>query len=88
MSNIKPLWGGYSRPGEPAAVHHCYYQRASNNPDVPQLWAYMDDLSYAPGSTARLHVNTTAAHFNVEQCYTGNPDAAWWFDFGATSDDW
>ena len=25
-------------------------------------------------------------HFDVEQCYTGNPDAHWWFDFGATSD--
>jgi len=32
------------------------------------------------------NVETLAAHFDVEQCYTGNPDAAWWFDFGATSD--
>jgi len=32
------------------------------------------------------NVETLAAHFNVEQCYTGNPDAAWWFDFGAVSD--
>lgn len=32
------------------------------------------------------NVETLAAHLNVEQCYTGNPDAAWWFDFGATSD--
>ena len=32
------------------------------------------------------NVETLAAHFDVEQCYTGNPDARWWFDFGATSD--
>jgi len=32
------------------------------------------------------NVETLAAHLDVEQCYTGNPDAAWWFDFGATSD--
>lgn len=32
------------------------------------------------------NVETLAARLNVEQCYTGNPDAAWWFDFGATSD--
>jgi flavorubredoxin len=32
------------------------------------------------------NVETLAAHFDVEQCYTSNPDAAWWFDFGATSD--
>jgi hypothetical protein len=29
------------------------------------------------------NVETFAAHFNVEQCYTSNPDAALWFDFGA-----
>ena len=60
-----PLWGGYSRPGDPAAVHSCYYQCASNDPDVPQLWAYMDDLSYAPGEIASLHVNTTAATYDI-----------------------
>ena len=32
------------------------------------------------------NIETLAAHFDVEQCYTGNPDAHWWFDFGATSD--
>ena len=32
------------------------------------------------------NVETLAAHLDVEQCYTSNPDAAWWFDFGATSD--
>src|SRR5215468_8242960 len=29
------------------------------------------------------NVETFAGHFNVEQCYTSNIDAALWFDFGA-----
>src|SRR6202049_2377612 len=29
------------------------------------------------------NVETFAGHFNVETCYTSNPDAALWFDFGA-----
>lgn len=32
------------------------------------------------------NVETLTARFNVVQCYAGNPDAAWWFDFGAVSD--
>src|SRR6516162_4889785 len=32
------------------------------------------------------NVETFAAHFNVEQCYTSNLDAALWFDFGAKAD--
>lgn len=32
------------------------------------------------------NVETIAAHFNVIQCYSGNPDAALWVDFGGHSD--
>ena len=32
------------------------------------------------------NVETFAGHFNVETCYTSNPDAALWFDFGAQAD--
>jgi hypothetical protein len=32
------------------------------------------------------NVETLAAHFNVIQCYSGNPDAALWVDFGGHSD--
>src|SRR3984885_8303988 len=32
------------------------------------------------------NVESFAAHFNVETCYTSNPDAALWFDFGARDD--
>ena len=31
------------------------------------------------------NVETFAGHFNIDQCYTSNPDAALWFDFGATA---
>jgi len=30
------------------------------------------------------NVESFAAHFNIDQCYTSNPDAALWFDFGVT----
>src|ERR1700736_3585642 len=29
------------------------------------------------------NVESFADHFNIETCYTSNPDAALWFDFGA-----
>jgi flavorubredoxin len=32
------------------------------------------------------NVESFAGHFNVDQCYTSNPDAAQWFDFGARED--
>ena len=31
------------------------------------------------------NVEAFAGHFNVEQCYTSNTDAALWFDFGASA---
>jgi hypothetical protein len=31
------------------------------------------------------NVETFAGHFNIDQCYTSNPDAALWFDFGTTA---
>lgn len=32
------------------------------------------------------NVESFAGHFNVETCYTSNPDAALWFDFGAKAE--
>jgi hypothetical protein len=32
------------------------------------------------------NVEAIAASFNVIQCYSGNPDAALWVDFGGRSD--
>ena len=60
------LWGGYARVGTPNSVHDCYFQRASNDPHVPQLWAYTGALSFAPSDHMPLHVNTTAETYDVE----------------------
>ena len=32
------------------------------------------------------NIDPFTLHFNVKECFTGNPDAAFWFDFGAGSD--
>jgi hypothetical protein len=32
------------------------------------------------------NVESFAGHFNIETCYTSNPDAALWFDFGTRED--
>jgi hypothetical protein len=65
--------------------------------DEPAIRAQIESLT-APGLPLSLfplrlnefmsinNVETFAAHFNVEQCYTSNVDAALWFDFGAKAD--
>ena len=62
--------------------------------DEPVIRAQIESL-IAPGLPLSLfplrlnefmsinNVETFAGHFNVEQCYTSNIDAALWFDFGA-----
>jgi flavorubredoxin len=32
------------------------------------------------------NIDPFTVYFNVKECFTGNPDAAFWFDFGAGSD--
>src|SRR5215813_9308449 len=65
--------------------------------DEPAIRAQIEALT-APGLQLSLfplrlnefmsinNVEAFAGHFNVEQCYTSNPDAALWFDFGAKVD--
>src|SRR6201987_2929919 len=65
--------------------------------DEPAIRAQIERL-IAPGLPLSLfplrlnefmsinNVETFAGHFNVEQCYTSNVDAALWFDFGAKTD--
>jgi flavorubredoxin len=65
--------------------------------DEPAIRAQIESL-IAPGLPLSLfplrlnefmsinNVETFAGHFNVEQCYTSNIDAALWFDFGAKAD--
>src|SRR5437588_3969771 len=64
--------------------------------DEPAIRAQIESL-IAPGLPLSLfplrlnefmsinNVETFAGHFNVEQCYTSNIDAALWFDFGANA---
>jgi hypothetical protein len=65
--------------------------------DEPVIRAQIERL-IAPGTPLSMfplrlnefmsinNVESFAAHFNVETCYTSNPDAALWFDFGARED--
>jgi flavorubredoxin len=65
--------------------------------DEPVIRAQIESL-IAPGLPLSLfplrlnefmsinNVETFAAHFNVETCYTSNVDAALWFDFGAKAE--
>jgi len=49
------------------AVLRNYAERPLRSP--PQnirIWSYADQLSYAPGETARLSVSTNAARYSVE----------------------
>ena len=64
--------------------------------DEPAIRAQIEQL-IAPGLPLSMfplrlnefmsinNVESFAAHFNIDQCYTSNPDAALWFDFGATA---
>jgi hypothetical protein len=60
-----PLRGSTTRGPWPSAIQENFYERASNDPAVPQLWAYTDRWSYAPGETVRLYVSTTLATYDM-----------------------
>jgi hypothetical protein len=65
--------------------------------DEPAIRAQIEQL-IAPGTPLSMfplrlnefmsinNVESFAGHFNIETCYTSNPDAALWFDFGARED--
>ena len=59
-----------------AAVFTIWPERPqSADPARHQIWAYCDRLSYAPGETVRVHVSTTAQHFDLELTRdTANPE--------------
>jgi len=61
-----PLRGRSTSGPWPSAIVENFYERACNDPAVPQLWAYTDRWSYAPGDTVRLHVSTTLANYHLE----------------------
>jgi hypothetical protein len=43
-----------------------WYEFPTANPDILEIWAYTDKLSYAPGDEVALHVNTTADSYSLE----------------------
>ena len=43
-----------------------YYITTARDPDVLEIWAYTNRLSYAPGDIVHLHVNTTGRTWNLE----------------------
>ena len=61
-----PKRGATTRGTWPSAIAENFYERASNDPGDPQLWAFTDRWSYAPGETMRVHVSATLAKFDVE----------------------
>ena len=50
----------------PRHVVDTYYDMASDDPGLLQVWAYSDRMSYHAGETLALHVNTTGAHYDIE----------------------
>lgn len=50
--------------GDPVTGH--YYEAASPDPARPQVWAYTDRLSYAPGDELVLHAMSSAARARLE----------------------
>ena len=61
-----PLRGSTTRGPWPGAISENFHERASNDPAVPQLWAYTDRWSYAPGDTIHLHVSATVPAYDLE----------------------
>jgi hypothetical protein len=43
-----------------------WYEFPTTNLEILEVWAYTDKLSYAPGDTVALHVNTTADAYSFE----------------------
>lgn len=77
-----PLRGWSTRGPWPSAITENFYERASNDPVVPQLWAYTDRWSYQPGDTVRLHVSTSLTHYDLEVWRDGGGGSPSWFKTG------
>ena len=63
---VGPTRRGSTTHGQwPSVTRENTFFGASDDPDVLQLWAYSDALSYVPGDTVRFHVSTNAATWDV-----------------------
>lgn len=61
------------------AVFGNYAERApAGPPPEPRIWCYTDDLSYAPGSTVRVSVNTNGGSYDAELMRDGLSPATVW----------
>ena len=50
----------------PRHILENYYIGPARDPDVLEIWAYTDAVSYAPGDSIALHVSTNASRYDVE----------------------
>jgi hypothetical protein len=57
------------------SVRENFFECASNDPEVHQIWCYTDRLSYAPGDKVRFHVSTSAPFFDLEIVRDGHVPA-------------
>ena len=63
---VGPTRRGSTTHGQwPSVTRENTFFGVSDDPDVLQLWAYSDALSYVPGDTVRFHVSTNAATWDV-----------------------
>lgn len=61
--------GSRPRPRIERRANHIldnYYIGSARDPDVLEIWAYTDHLSYAPGDTVGLRVHTTGDTWDLE----------------------
>ena len=69
------------------SVTNCYLLK---QPDAESLIPRTLPLSLLPLRLNEFmsiqNIDPFTLYFNVKECFTGNPDAAFWFDFGAGSD--
>ncbi|MEZ5926747.1 MAG: DUF6605 domain-containing protein [Hyphomicrobiaceae bacterium] len=56
-STTRGLW--------PSAIKENFAVVPSVDPAEPQIWAYSDKISYAPGETIALHISTSAAAYDL-----------------------
>jgi hypothetical protein len=64
MTGLKGFFvAGPFDDGDPVTGH--YYEIASSDPKRPQVWAYTNAVSYAPGDQLVLHAISTAAEAEV-----------------------
>ncbi len=60
-----PKRGSTTRGLWPNAVKENFYVRPVPDAGEPQIWAYSDKFSYAPGDTIQLHVSTSASTYDL-----------------------